>query len=403
MAPEKYAVFNVRDGKAYVRKDRAKQLRSVDAVVFDCDGVLIDIRDSYNKAISKAVTYILGGLTGYAFPESLASDEIIFLFRKSGGFNNDWDTVYGILMFTLSNLPFETREELRKHMQSIGRKPNAFERFSSMEEAAKKETMPEELSSEFFEALTAKLEEFAELLDASGTDSVDRNLVEAPDVSEDFLDFYNCLKRFLHCPEEVGRSIIATVFEEFFCGAKLFQETYSVEPRFNTGPGVIENERLIVRPETLDRLTSVLGKANLGIASGSRFGTAEYVLGDLLKRFSPTALVFLEIMEENESLQRSVEGLKVNLKKPHPFSLLKAAKAFGNFNFALYVGDSMEDAIMVREANDLDERFLFAGVYRYSGLEDIVLQGFLESGCDLVVPSVNELPFVLEAVRREKS
>ena len=403
MTPEKYAVFNVRDGKAYVRKDRAKQLRSVDAVVFDCDGVLIDIRDSYNKAISKAVTYILGGLTGYAFPESLASDEIIFLFRKSGGFNNDWDTVYGILMFTLSNLPFETREELRKHIQSIGRKPNAFERFSSMEEAAKKETMPEELSSEFFEALTAKLKEFAELLDASGTDSVDKNLVEAPDVSEDFLDFYNCLKRFLHCPEEVGRSIIATVFEEFFCGAKLFQETYGVEPRFNTGPGVIENERLIIRPETLDRLNSVLGKANLGIASGSRFRTAEYVLGDLLKRFSPIALVFLEIMEENESLQTSAEGLKVNLKKPHPFSLLKAAKAFGNFNFALYVGDSMEDAIMVREGNDLDERFLFGGVYRYSGLDDVVLQGFLESGCDLVIPSVNELPFVLEAVRREKS
>jgi len=378
-------------------------LRSVDAVVFDCDGVLIDIRDSYNKAISKAVTYILGGLTGYAFPESLASDEIIFLFRRSGGFNNDWDTVYGILMFTLSNLPFETREELRKRMQSIGRKPNAFERFSSLEEAAKKETMPEELNSEFFEALTAKLKEFAELLDASGTDSVDRNLVEAPDVPEDFLDSYNLLKHFLHCPEEVGRSIVATVFEEFFCGAKLFQETYSVEPRFNTGLGMIENERLIVRPERLDRLTSVLGKANLGIASGSRSRPAEYVLGDLLKRFSPTALVFLEIMEENESLQRSAEGLKANLKKPHPFSLLKASKAFGRFNFALYVGDSMEDAIMVREANDLDERFLFAGVYRFSGLEDVVLQGFLESGCDLVIPSVNELPFVLEEVRREKS
>jgi len=327
----------------------------------------------------------------------------MFLFRKSGGFNNDWDTVYGILMFTLSNLPFETREEFRKHMQSIGRKPNAFERFSSMEEAAKKETMPEELSSEFFEALTAKLKEFAELLDASGTDSVDRNLVEAPDVSEDFLDFYNRLKRFLHCPEEVGRSIIATVFEELFCGAKLFQETYSVEPRFNTGPGMIENERLIVRPETLDRLTSVLGKANLGIASGSRLRPAEYVLGDLLERFSPTALVFLETMEENESLQKSREGLKVNLKKPHPFSLLKATEAFNSFNSALYVGDSMEDAMMVREANNLGKRFLFAGVYRYSGIEGIVLQGFLESNCDLVVPSVNELPFILEAIRREES
>jgi len=403
MLPEKYAVFNVRGGKAYVRKDRVKQLRSVDAVVFDCDGVLIDIRDSYNKAISKAAAYILEGLTGHAFPESLTFDEIIFLFRKSGGFNNDWDTVYGILMFTLSNLPRENREKLQKRMEMYGRQPNAFERFSSIREAARKEPVPEVLTNEFFDGLTVRLREFTELLDASGMDSVDKNLVEAPGVSGDFLDFYNSLKRFLHCPEEVGQSIIATVFEELFCGGELFQETYGAELRFNTGQGMIENERLIIRPETLDRLTSVLGKANLGIASGSRLGSAEYVLGDLLERFSPTALVFLETMEENESLQTSVEGLKVNLKKPHPFSLLKAAETFGDFNFALYVGDSMEDAIMVREANDLGKRFLFAGVYRYSGLEDVVLQGFLESGCDLIVPSVNELPVTLETIRREKS
>ena len=403
MLPEKYTVFNVGRGKAYFRKDRMKQLRSVDAVVFDCDGVLIDIRDSYNKAISKAVAYILEGLTGYAFPESLASDEIIFLFRKSGGFNNDWDTVYGILMFTLSNLLGENREELRKRMETTGRKPNAFERFSSMKEAAKEEPMPKVMSNEFSDGLTVRLKEFVQLLDASGTDSVDKNLVEAPDVSEDFPDFYNSLKRFLHCPEEVGRSIVATIFEEFFCGAKLFQETYGVEPRFNTGPGMIENERLIIRPETLDRLTSVLGNANLGIASGSRLRPAEYALGDLLKRFSPTALVFLETMEENENSRAGVEGLKVNLKKPHPFSLLKAAEAFNSFNSALYVGDSMEDVIMVREANNLGKRFLFAAVYRYSGLEDVVLQGFLESSCDLVVPSVNELPLVLEAIRRKES
>jgi len=263
--------------------------------------------------------------------------------------------------------------------------------------------VPEVLSTEFSDGLTVRLNEFTALLDASGMDSVDKNLVEAPGVSEHFLQFYNSLKRFLHCPEEVGRSIIATVFEEFFCGAKLFQETYGVEPRFNTGLGMIENERLIIRPETLDRLTSVLGKANLGIASGSRLRPAEYVLGDLLKRFSPTALVFLETMEKNENSRASVEGLKVNLKKPHPFSLLKATEAFSSFNSALYVGDSMEDAMMVREANNLGKRFLFAGVYRYSGIEGIVLQGFLESNCDLVVPSVNELPFILEAIRREES
>jgi len=146
-----------------------------------------------------------------------------------------------------------------------------------------------------------------------------------------------------------------------------------------------------------------LGKANLGIASGSRLKPARYVLENLLDEFSHRASVFLEIVEENESSQASEGGLIVNLKKPHPFSLLKAAEAFGDFSFALYVGDSMEDAMMAWEARTLDERFLFAGVYGYSGLEDVVLSGFLKSGCDIVVPSVNELPVVLEIIKRERN
>jgi hypothetical protein len=61
----------------------------------------------------------------------------------------------------------------------------------------------------------------------------------------------------------------------------------------------------------------------------------------------------------------------------------------------------MEDAMMAWKARSLDGRFLFAGVYGYSGLEDVVLSGFLKSGCDIVVPSVNELPVVLEIIKRE--
>jgi len=92
----------------------------------------------------------------------------------------------------------------------------------------------------------------------------------------------------------------------------------------------------------------------------------------------------------------------VNLKKPHPFSLLKAAEGFGSFGCALYVGDSMEDGIMVRKARKVDSCFLFAGVYLHTGPREVVLDAFLKSECDLVMPSVNELPIALEEVRRRK-
>ena len=103
MTLEEYLKINFENGEAYIRRDRISQIKEVDGIVFDCDGVLIDIRESYNKAISKSVTYILEKMTGFPFSEDLFSNEIIHMFRATGGFNDDWDTVYGIVMFAEQN------------------------------------------------------------------------------------------------------------------------------------------------------------------------------------------------------------------------------------------------------------------------------------------------------------
>ncbi len=401
MLPEGYVALGLNGEKAYVRKDKFDQLRMVAAVIFDCDGVLVDIRNSYNRAISKAVAFILKGLTGQPLPESLVSNDVIFLFRKTGGFNNDWDTVYGILMFLLSSLPEKIRGKLGKRIKAVAWQRDPFERFSSAEEAAEKNADPAGLGFiGFSNEMVDDLKRFTELLDATGAASVDRSLAGKHGASPALVDFHKTLKRFLCYPAGVDQSIISRVFEEFFCGPTLFLRTYGVKPKFYRGRGMVENEKLVIRHETLERLAALLGEANLGIASGSRFEPAKYVLGDLLERLNPEALVFLETIERAEHEQSTAEGLMVNLKKPHPFSLLRAAEAFGFFDCALYVGDSMEDALMAQEAKKLRKPFLFAGVYRYSGLEEALKLSFLESGCDMVIPSVNELPLVLEAFRR---
>jgi len=401
--PENYVVLNFNGKEAYIRMDRLSQLGKVDAVIFDCDGVLVDIRGSYNRAISKTSAYIFEGLTGCAIPVSLISDEVIFLFRRSGGFNNDWDTVYGILMFMLCGLPEKLRGELKERIEKVRWQHNPFRRLSAIREAVKREFKPEGLSGKFFKRMIDELKKFAELLNATGTYSVDRNLVGIAGTSESFVEFYNVLKHFLYYPGDVGESIIATVFEEFFCGSKLFLETYRMEPKFYKGLGMVENEDVIIRHETLDHLTFVLGRANFGIASGSRLKPARYVLRDLLERFNPKASIFLDDTERAEREYSSKEGSKVNLKKPNPFSLLKAAEALNPFSFALYVGDSMEDAIMVWEARKVDPRFFFAGVYSYSSCEDALLHDFLKSKCDIVIPSVDELPLVLKQLGGSKN
>jgi len=396
--PEEYKVLKLNGKDAYIKTDSLSRLGKVNAVIFDCDGVLIDIRDSYNRAISKTVSYLLKALTGYAVPEQLISNEVIFMFRRSGGFNNDWDTVYGILMFILWGLPEKGRFELKRRTEKAGWRPDPFWRLSQLSKVAGKEFEANDLDEVFFKVLIDRLKEFTEFLDTSGVNSVDKKLMGLASASEG-LDFYGLLKRFIYYPGEVGESIISTAFEEFFCGSKLFPETYDVETRFYKGVGTIENEQAIIRSETLDHLAIILGKANFGIASGRKLNLARYILGNLLERFDPNALVFLDYLEKAQ-YEYSIEGLRANLWKPNPFSLFKSAEALNPFDFALYVGDSMADAMTVTEARKTEQRFLFAGVYDYSNLEALLLSDFLKYGCDLILPSANELPFVLETIRR---
>ena len=61
---ENYTILSLDKDEVYVRNDRQNQLKKVDAAIFDCDGVLIDVRESYNRAISMTVAFILESLIG---------------------------------------------------------------------------------------------------------------------------------------------------------------------------------------------------------------------------------------------------------------------------------------------------------------------------------------------------
>jgi phosphoglycolate phosphatase-like HAD superfamily hydrolase len=402
--PEAYVELNGGDlgVPSYVRRDSLRLLEAVDAVVFDCDGVLIDVRGSYNRAISKAVTYILKNLTGCSFPEDLISDEVIFSFRKSGGFNNDWDSTYGLLMYLLCNIPSNLRNSLKKALKSTRGCIDLCERLTLIG-GTMQENRQETLSADLLDGLTEGLLKFSENLDETGIWSVDKNLTKRI-IDKESRAFYGELKRFLGYPGEVGGSLIATAFEEIFCGPALFRETFKAEPKFYTEePGFIEKEAVIIRPETLNSLASMLGKPKFGVSSGSGVKQAEHVLGNILDSFSPEALVFREVIEsaKREAVEKS--NLTVSLWKPNPFSLLRVAEALEPFTCILYVGDSMEDAIMVERIEEKGQRFLFAGVYYYSTQREATLNAFLKADCDMIIPSVNELPLILERIRRKDS
>ncbi|MFC7132139.1 MULTISPECIES: TIGR01548 family HAD-type hydrolase [Salinibaculum] len=66
---------------------------NVDAVVLDVDGVLVDVADSYRRAIVESVERVHGDTIDRADVQQ---------FKDAGGFNNDWELTYAAALFVLA-------------------------------------------------------------------------------------------------------------------------------------------------------------------------------------------------------------------------------------------------------------------------------------------------------------
>jgi HAD superfamily hydrolase (TIGR01549 family) len=213
-----------------------------DCVLFDIDGVLVDVRKSYNAAIKETVEYMLKFITGNSF-QRLVTDQIILKFRQSGGFNNDTDTSYAITLATLANPP-KNISEGRKFLARV-----------------------------------------AENADESGRISVEK-----------FLAIYDIdkWKKVLTYPAPVKDSMLARVFDEIFYGPDLFRQQNHLEPKYWTsGRPLIKNDKLTVTVKTMKKLNKMF-KGNLAIVSGRSRLAAEYSLKSIIKYFNSDACVFLE-------------------------------------------------------------------------------------------------------------
>ncbi len=75
----------------------------IDTVVFDVDGVLIDITESFSLVVVETVQYILTHHFGWTDPPAITRGDIE-AFRGAGGFNNDWDLSYAAICLRLARL-----------------------------------------------------------------------------------------------------------------------------------------------------------------------------------------------------------------------------------------------------------------------------------------------------------
>jgi phosphoglycolate phosphatase-like HAD superfamily hydrolase len=213
-----------------------------DCALFDIDGVLVDIRKSYNAAIKKTVAFVISELGGRTF-RNLVTDQIILEFRQTGGFNNDTDTCYAITLAMLAS-PQNNVTAARRFLAKVA--ANA---------------------------------------DETGITSVEKFLARFG---------IEKWKDKLAYPAPVKDSMLARVFDELFYGPELFRKQNNLEPKYSRGgKPLIKNDKLVVSKQTMKRL-DMMFSGKLAIVSGRSRLAADYSLGPVMKYFDLGASVFLE-------------------------------------------------------------------------------------------------------------
>ena len=383
---KEYHIINLGDSRTLVRPGSTGVINEITGVVFDCDGVLIDASRSYNKSVGLTVSYILSIIIGRRFPNSFVSERMIYSIRRSGGFNNDCDTVYIILIKLLSMMPVSLADSYGNLFDNASTS-HPYDSYRRLNALAKR-SVDSKLPLESFDTLRRSSNvviEFSSRLDENGIETGEKIIRS---ISKRKIGLMlRSLKRFLQYPEDIGKSIVNTIFDEFFYGPNLFNRVHGRVSRIkgNNGNGTIYSERLIVNERTLKSLSDRFGMNNVGIASG-RGSVATFQTLDVFSRYiNNDAMVFLDDLNWKES----------NLGKPSPYSLIKAAEPLAGDGKILYVGDSTEDIMMVKKANQkIKNRFLFAGIYGSSPSTRESIRIFRECKADIILRSVNDLPSV---------
>ena len=95
-------------------------------IVFDMDGVIIDVSGSYRDTVRKtAGLFFKGAVSWESLPDPLFPLTDLARVKQSGGLNNDWDLTFLVinLLFTLVKIPiyYEDPDSWSRHKKTMSR------------------------------------------------------------------------------------------------------------------------------------------------------------------------------------------------------------------------------------------------------------------------------------------
>ena len=303
-----------------------KFLDDVDSIVFDCDGVLVDIRNSYDETINQTTLHFIKEFT--SIQSFSVSHKMIDSFKSSGGFNDEVDLSYALILSIIA------ADRLNKN------------------------------PVDFIDLVSLNL-------DKTGISSVEKFLKKLIDISD-------VIKK-LDFPGSRLSNPLNSIFDQLFYGSELYQKLFGIQSSF-LSDGFIKNDIVLIDDSLFDELESRFGK-KISIVTGRGLESVRFSLKKLLDRFNLESSFFLE----DESR---------DLAKPNPESLIQSIKKM-NSKHCLFIGDSMEELFMSKDATKLGFKTTFCGITGTSSQPKIKEKLFIDNGAKLVLNSIQSIPNIL--------
>jgi len=315
----------------FVSDEIYQKIQKFDSIIFDCDGVLVDIRKSYDNAINKTISAIMKELFDYEVDDVMTS-KIHFGLKATGGFNDEVAVVYAVVMTLVASK--KSKIEFKKLIIDVINNANE-----------------------------------------SGIISIDDYFINQNiDLREikSKLDYENSRKV----------SYIHKIFNQLFYGPSLYEEIFNEKSQFSQSP-LIDLDHIILDENLMSKLKTRFGK-NISTVTGRGIFAFSYSMKNFLNNFDMKNSVFLE--------DRSLE-----MAKPNPQSLIESISGI-NSKCSLYIGDSMEDLLMVEKCMDSGYDVSFCGIYGSSDEPELKYELFRKNNASFILESILDLPKALNLV-----
>lgn len=325
-------------------------------IVFDMDGVIVDVSKSYRNAVRQtARLFFKGAVSWNELPDPLFSLADLARVKQSGGLNNDWD-----LTFLVINLLFTLVKRSSDHLDS--KSWTTYKKALSNCDVA-----------DLALFLNSEKNPLSTLLEENGR------------VSNSFI-------ASLYMGDVGSGNIIKQIFQEIYLGKELFESTYGIRPKVYHEKGFINEEALLIDQSVIERLFI---RNILAIATGRPRIEADYTLElfDLKKWFS-MILTLDDCLNEEQNIFEQKQK-KVSLSKPNPYMLDAIEAAHKNKLLKYYyIGDMPDDMLAASKSK---AGFISIGVVISSSEKDRLKKDLENAGADYIIEDFDELPRIVES------